>query len=69
MKIPRIKKILYATDLSQNARYAFGYDLVVMGSRGLGMLANVMMGSTSRRVLRRCRKPVLVVRFRLEVEK
>jgi nucleotide-binding universal stress UspA family protein len=167
MKIPRIKKILYATDLSQNARYAFGYavslanqykagitilhvleelsptallmvgdiigekrwsalktekedtvldsiksrleafcdefstelpdcpfviektivesgqpvdqiiqhaeeynyDLVVMGSRGLGMLANVMMGSTSRRVLRRCRKPVLVVRFPEEVEK
>jgi nucleotide-binding universal stress UspA family protein len=23
--IPEIKKILYATDLSQNARYAFGY--------------------------------------------
>ena len=23
--IPEIKKILYTTDLSQNARYAFGY--------------------------------------------
>jgi nucleotide-binding universal stress UspA family protein len=23
--IPEIKKILYATDLSENARYAFGY--------------------------------------------
>lgn len=166
MKIPRIKKILYATDLSQNARFAFGYavslarqykagitilhvleelsptallmvgdiigekrwsalktekedsvldsiksrleafceefsaempdcpfvidktivengqpvdliiqhaekndyDLVVMGSRGLGMLANAMLGSTSRRVLRRCRKPVLVIRLPEEVE-
>ena len=25
MQIPPIKKILYATDLSENARYAFGY--------------------------------------------
>ena len=159
--IPEIKKILYATDLSENARYAFGYvaslasrydaritvlhvledpspstlllvgdivgqkrlntlrkekeisviesmrtrledfctefkeempdyrisvektivetghpvdriieyadstdcDVIVMGSRGLGMLADVMLGSTSRRVLRRCNKPVMVIRL------
>ena len=159
--IPEIKKILYATDLSENARYAFGYavsianrydakitvihvveelsrfgqalvedivgtaklkalreekearviesikqrlqdfcqqaiqkvpdcplvvdrtivetgqpveaiighaekldaDLIVMGSHGQGMLADVTMGSTSRRVLRRCSRPVLVVRL------
>ena len=159
--IPEIKKILYATDLSENARYAFGYavslanrhdakitvihiveelspfahamvedivgserlqtlrkekevqvidsikkrlnefceqakieapkcpfmventmvktghpvdeiirhaaemdaDIIVMGSHGQGMLADVTMGSTSRRVLRRCSKPVLVVRL------
>jgi len=36
-------------------------DLVIMGSRGKGGLADVTMGSTSRRVLRRCRKPVLIV--------
>ena len=161
MKLPNITKILYATDLSENARYAFGYavslsarynapiiilhileelsptalmmvgdiigetrwvslkrekeeqvvdsikerldefhqdvkcdypgcefviektivttgqpveqilhhaettdcDLVVMGSHGQGMLAEVMIGSTSRRVLRRCRKPVMVIRL------
>ena len=39
------------------------FDLIVMGSHGQGMLAEVMMGSTSRRVLRRCKKPVLVVRL------
>ena len=159
--IPDIKKILYATDLSQNARYAFGYavslanrhdakitvlhvveelssfaqsivvdmlgekrlaeikqdkekevvsslrarleefcddvrhkqpecpfvidtinvvtghpvdqivrqaekidaDLVVIGSHGRGGLADVTLGSTSRRVLRRCAMPVLVVRL------
>lgn len=38
-------------------------DLVVMGSHGQGMLAEVMIGSTSRRVLRRCRKPVMVIRL------
>jgi nucleotide-binding universal stress UspA family protein len=157
--IPEIKKILYATDLSENARYAFGYaaslanrygasitllhvledvstyadsmvinivgeekwgelrknneqevletikgriekfcedvsnnlpacpfitdeiivktghpveeilhqakrsdcDMVVMGTRGHGILADAVIGSTSRRVLRRCKKPVLIV--------
>ena len=38
-------------------------DMVVMGAHGHGVLANAMMGSTSRRVLRRCKKPVLVVRL------
>jgi nucleotide-binding universal stress UspA family protein len=35
----------------------------VMGTHGHGTLADVMMGSTARRVLRRSRKPVLVVRL------
>lgn len=38
-------------------------DMVVMGSRGLGVFEGAMLGSTSRRVLRRCSKPVLVVRL------
>ena len=38
-------------------------DLIVMGTHGQGTLADVMMGSTARRVLRRSRKPVLVVRL------
>ena len=36
-------------------------DLVVVGSRGHGTLSEARLGSTSRRVLRQCRKPVLVV--------
>ena len=40
-----------------------GFDVIVMGSRGLGMLGDVMLGSTSRRVLRRCSIPVMVVRL------
>ena len=40
-----------------------GYDMVVMGAHGHGVLADTLMGSVSRRVLRRCKTPVLVVRL------
>ena len=39
------------------------YDMVVMGAHGHNALANALMGSTSRRVIRRCKTPVLVVRL------
>lgn len=39
------------------------FDMVVMGARGQGIIADALMGSTSKRVLRRCKKPVLVVRL------
>lgn len=42
---------------------AGGYDLVVMGAHGRGVLSDALMGSTSRRVLRRCKAPVLVIRL------
>ncbi len=47
---------------------ASGCDMVVMGTRGHGIMVDAMMGSTSRRVLRRCKKPVLVVRLPEGVE-
>jgi nucleotide-binding universal stress UspA family protein len=38
-------------------------DLIVMGSHGHGSFADAMMGSTAQRVLRRSKKPVLVIRL------
>lgn len=38
------------------------YDLIVIGSHGLGTLKDAVMGTTTRRVLRRTSIPVLVVR-------
>lgn len=37
-------------------------DLVVMGARGHGVLVDAVLGSVSRRVLRRCDKPILIVK-------
>lgn len=37
-------------------------DLIVMGSRGRGTFANLLLGSTSERVLRFAKVPVLVAR-------
>ena len=42
-------------------------DLIVMGTHGRGALADVVMGSTARRVIRRSPTPVLVVRLPSEL--
>ena len=39
------------------------YDVVIMGAHGHGAIAGTVIGSVSRRVLRRTSKPVLVVRL------
>ena len=39
------------------------YDMVIIGTHGLGMMANALMGDTARRVVRRCHKPVTVIRL------
>ncbi len=39
------------------------YDLVVMGAHGQGILEDAVIGSVSRRVVRRSKTPVLVIRL------
>ena len=51
-----VEKIIREVDKNE-------YDLVVMGAHGHGALAGAVMGSVSRRVLRRSKTPVLVVRL------
>ena len=57
--------VLTGHPVDQVVRHAgkMDVDLVIMGSRGKGGLSDVTLGTTSRRVLRRCSKPVLVVRL------
>jgi nucleotide-binding universal stress UspA family protein len=43
-------------------------DLIVMGTHGHGKLADVVLGSTARRVVGQCKKPVLVIRLPEENE-
>ena len=56
-------KIGHPADIILKQAEATQCDMVVMGTHGLGLLADVAMGSTSRRVARRCNKPVLIVRL------
>ena len=46
---------------------ARGCDLIVMGYHSRGKLEEAIMGSTTRRVLRRSKIPVLLVRLPEEV--
>ena len=39
-----------------------GFDLLVMGSHGVGALKNLVLGSVATKVLARCKVPVLLVR-------
>ena len=39
----------------------FNCDVIVLGTHGKGIIANTFLGSTSKRVLRRTRKPVFII--------
>ena len=58
-----VVKVGNPVDQILNQVEASGCDFVVMGAHGHGLVAGAVMGSTSRRVLRRCNKPVLVIRL------
>lgn len=51
-----------AADAILNAADARGADLIVVGCRGLGQFKELLLGSTSDRVIQYAKVPVLVVR-------
>ncbi len=57
-------KILWGNPAEEICREAKerNFDLIVMGSRGLGEITGFIMGSVSRRVARHASTPVLIVR-------
>ncbi len=50
------ERILYHTKTGR-------YDVLVMGTRGLGLLEEALMGGTSRKVLQGCRIPVFMIPY------
>ena len=62
--VPAISKLLHGDPATEIVEYAdvLGADLIVVGSRGHGALASVLLGSVSRGVLARAQRAVLVVR-------
>lgn len=51
-----------AAEAILRAAEAEKFDLIIMGSRGLGRLQGLLLGSVSDRVLRHANVPVLIVR-------
>ncbi len=60
--LKRIAKVGNAGEVIATAADAGKYDLLVMGSRGHGALATLVLGSVTTQVLARSKVPVLIVR-------
>jgi nucleotide-binding universal stress UspA family protein len=58
-----VVKIGNPADVILEQAESSSYDIVVVGAHGHGILGGAMMGSVSRRIVRRCKKPVLVIRL------
>ena len=51
-----------AADAILRAAETEGFDLIVIGSRGLGHLKGLLIGSVSERVVRQAKTPVMIMR-------
>ncbi len=57
-----ISKVGHPAELIAKEADAGGYDLLMMGSHGHGLLGNLVLGSVATKVLATCKLPVLLVR-------
>lgn len=63
-QVPVISKLLRGDAVHEILACAdlLDVDLIVVGSRGHGAIASALLGSVSRRILSRAKRPVLIVR-------
>ena len=57
-----VHKVGHAADEIASYAEAGKFDLLIMGSHGVGALKNLVLGSVATKVLARCTAPVLLVR-------
>ena len=51
-----------ASDIIADTADEEDVDLIIMGSRGIGGIKSVLLGSTSKAVVDKCRKPILIIK-------
>ena len=57
-----VHKVGHPADEIAALAKAGGFDLLIMGSHGHGVLKNLVLGSVATKVLAQCSVPVLLVR-------
>jgi nucleotide-binding universal stress UspA family protein len=62
LKVSFVAKVGAAADVIADAANKGKYELLVLGSHGHGLLANLVMGSVATKVLANCRTPALLIR-------
>lgn len=62
IKTNTIIEIGFPAEIIVEKAKEYNYDIIVMGSRGLGKIKSILMGSVSQYVLKYAHCPVLIVR-------
>jgi nucleotide-binding universal stress UspA family protein len=62
LSVDFVSKIGHAADAISQTATKGKYDLIIMGSHGMGSFTNLVMGSVATKVLAQCAVPVLLIR-------
>ena len=66
IKAKVIKPFPVGDPVNEIIRHSENYDLIVMGSRGRGLIKEMFLGSVSEGVVRKSKIPVLIFKFKTE---